>query len=168
MNVFFLSEKAEVFIVVSPAPSWWWLLSKQSTRAGWATENSLEATSKENRDWVANWNLQGKAGYKCQGRNSEAETDQGGDSPQEHRPSTPDIRAGVEFPYDPCSMFAVRKEKGSNPNFCPVRSDQRLDLQPSRRQVISCPFSQFDFVTRAKTTWWSHHKNWNSLRNGKH
>jgi len=50
-----------------------------------------------------------------------------------HKRSSPDTRADIECPYAPCYILTARKEKGSNPNFSPVCSDQRLDVQTKKK-----------------------------------
>jgi len=77
MYAFFLREKAEAPIVMSPAVSGWWLLSKQSTMAGWAMIliTFRKTTSKEHHDQITDQSLQGEEGYLCQDCNSGAETD---------------------------------------------------------------------------------------------
>jgi len=76
MHAFFLREKAGALIIMSLTVPWWWLLSKQSSKAGRAMilRTLRKFTSRENCDQIVDWCLQGEGGYLCQNCNSRAET----------------------------------------------------------------------------------------------
>jgi len=141
MYAFFLREKTEVPIVTSPVTSWWWLLSKQPTKTEWATilRTPRKTTSKENCDHIADWNLQGEGWYLCLDRNSGVETDKEA-APHKSigdRPLIPELSSNTLML--PATCLLQGKKRGTSPNFTPVCSDQRPDIQTKQNIVHSLP-----------------------------
>ena len=140
MNVFFLREKMMEPTVAPLAVSWWWLLSKQSTGARLVTILRTPRKAPVGRP-----HPKGKGGYWCQDCNSRAETDKAA-IPHKSIKDQPLILEPVSNAHILPTLCSLQEKKiRSNPNFYPICSDQRPDMQTKQKigHSLSIPTTGF-------------------------